>query len=196
MDQPNDAGERIPDGPIHEFFELSYAQYLAIPRTFLQSMPLDWQEQFVECLRELDNAFDWRPPDGTQYRVTLHMVYPEHADEPMGYWGPEIDDPFADYERGRRRIVSGTVTSRTTDIPASEMTLWQLHYVYRDGSGRGAFEHGTRDWIWQFDRASFATCEDYLAALDKIKEDHPLPEGAVPEMVRRDNKHFLLAAAD
>ena len=36
--------------PIHEFFELSYAHYLVLPRSLLQSMPVEWQKRFVECL--------------------------------------------------------------------------------------------------------------------------------------------------
>lgn len=83
----------IQDGAIHDWFELTYAQYLTIPRTALQSMPLKWQERFVKCLEELDNSIDWRP---------------KHA----CYWcflkdnktGRFIDDPLADYERGRRRL--------------------------------------------------------------------------------------------
>lgn len=39
--------------PIHEWFELSYAQYLTIPRSVLQSMPQEWQDRFVKCLEEL-----------------------------------------------------------------------------------------------------------------------------------------------
>ncbi len=46
------------DGPVHEFFGLSYANYLVVPRTLMQSMPLDWQDAIVACLRALDEAFD------------------------------------------------------------------------------------------------------------------------------------------
>ena len=57
------------DGPIHEYFELSYADHLVKNRTLLQSMPLWWQEQFVPLLRQLDEAFEHvEKPKG--YRVT------------------------------------------------------------------------------------------------------------------------------
>jgi hypothetical protein len=46
------------DGPIHEYFELTYADHLVKNRTLLQSMPLEWQEPFVALLRQLDDAFD------------------------------------------------------------------------------------------------------------------------------------------
>jgi len=48
------------DTPIHDWFGLTYAQYLAIPRSILQSMPIDWQEKFVACLEQLDEQFEWR----------------------------------------------------------------------------------------------------------------------------------------
>lgn len=42
---------------IHAYFSLSYANYLVLPRTFLQSMPDEWQARFVAMLGELDQAF-------------------------------------------------------------------------------------------------------------------------------------------
>ena len=82
----------LDDEPIHRWFELSYAQYLTVPRSVLQSMPIEWQRRFVQCLEELDDAIDWRPTSGF-YRVQL-----KDSD------GRYARDPFQDYERGRRRI--------------------------------------------------------------------------------------------
>ena len=39
--------------PIHEWFELSYSNYLVVQRVILQSMSLEWQKRFVKCLDEL-----------------------------------------------------------------------------------------------------------------------------------------------
>lgn len=78
--------------PIHEWFELTYAQYLTIPRSVLQSMPAEWQGRFVECLRQLDSEIDWRPREG-RYWVELRDGK-----------GRFVSDPFKDYERGRRMI--------------------------------------------------------------------------------------------
>jgi GAF domain-containing protein len=47
-----------PDGPVHEFFGLSYSNYLVLHRTLMQSMSLEWQERMVACLQELNQAFD------------------------------------------------------------------------------------------------------------------------------------------
>ena len=58
------------DGPVHLWFELSYAQYLTVPRLALQSMPLGWQVRFARCLQELDEKLEWRPTEG-RYWVKL-----------------------------------------------------------------------------------------------------------------------------
>lgn len=42
---------------IGAWFGLSYANYLVVPRTVLQSMPDEWQERFVACLQEIDGTF-------------------------------------------------------------------------------------------------------------------------------------------
>lgn len=85
-------GAELFDEPIHEWFELSYAQYLTIPRSVLQSMPKEWQDRFVKCLEELDEKIDWRPQEGC-YWVKL-------KDDKGRY----MRDPLMDYERGRRRV--------------------------------------------------------------------------------------------
>ncbi|MGW4803045.1 hypothetical protein [Kitasatospora sp. NPDC004272] len=57
------------DGPIQDHFGLSYANYLVLPRTLLQSMPIEWQQRFVDCLGELDAAFQ-HVPQAEAYEVT------------------------------------------------------------------------------------------------------------------------------
>lgn len=69
---------RAPDGPIHGFFGLSYANYLVVPRAVLQSMPLEWQERFVACLRELGHTFDGVVDDEPIYDVRVLARAPEH----------------------------------------------------------------------------------------------------------------------
>ncbi len=49
----NDNGDK---DYIHQWFGLSYANYLTLPRSILQSMPEEWQKRFVECLYELDSV--------------------------------------------------------------------------------------------------------------------------------------------
>lgn len=83
---------------VHEWFELSYAQYLTIPRSVLQSMPDEWQERFVACLKELDETIDWRPESGSRYFVDLRIIKDD------GGRGVRVHDPLMDYQRGRRRV--------------------------------------------------------------------------------------------
>jgi hypothetical protein len=56
-DRPYPPDGRL-DGPVHQHFGLSYANYLVLPRTLLQSMPEAWQARFVAMLGELAEAFD------------------------------------------------------------------------------------------------------------------------------------------
>lgn len=56
--------------PIHLWFELSYAQYLTVPRSVMQAMPVEWQRKIAILLSEMDNTIDWRPKQG-RYWVTL-----------------------------------------------------------------------------------------------------------------------------
>lgn len=103
--RPSPTEASLDGEPIHAWFELTYAEYLTIPRSVLQSMPVEWQRRFVQCLEQLDEAFDWRPADDKVYRCTLHKPNEEHSEHsPTRYWGRALDDPLGDYERGRRRI--------------------------------------------------------------------------------------------
>jgi hypothetical protein len=53
---------------IHRHFSLSYANYLVLPRTLLQSMPDEWQARFVGLLDDLNDAFQ-HVPQAEGYKV-------------------------------------------------------------------------------------------------------------------------------
>ena len=95
--------EELEKRDIHTFFELTYAQYLAIPRSVLQSMPEEWQHKFVELLDELWDK-DWFSllPKNTTYKVELREEKYNLNGEFK--WGKQVDDPLANYERGRRKV--------------------------------------------------------------------------------------------
>jgi len=94
---PEEIATEIYPEAIHGYFELTYAQYLTIPRTALQSMPADWQRRFVACLRELDESFDWKPRHGNQFWILMRGA---------GHFIKLADhEPFMDYQRGRRRVL-------------------------------------------------------------------------------------------
>lgn len=115
---------------IHLYFGLSYANYLVLHRTLLQSMPLEWQHRFVAMLQEFDAAFEhvekppgynvipceWREPwelDTKQLKALGWKV-----DRQGRYYDPEgnevdarrdavpvpVMDPVPHYWRGRARI--------------------------------------------------------------------------------------------
>lgn len=85
--------EHLQSEPIHTWFELSYAQYLTIPRSILQSMPLEWQQVFAALLYQLDCQANWRPQHGKCYWCFLRDTN-----------GRFMHDPLGDYERGRRLL--------------------------------------------------------------------------------------------
>jgi hypothetical protein len=89
-----------PAGAVHAHFGLSYANYLVLPRTLMQSMPVGWQERMVAVLDELDDAFR-HVPQAEAYKV-------EAATESEGFEGevslvPAVD-PVPHYNRGRTYV--------------------------------------------------------------------------------------------
>lgn len=78
--------------PIHTWFELTYANYLCLPRSVLQSMPVEWQRSFTALLREMSALYaglDW-----PSYRVSA-------VDQSTGRF---IQDPIPHYNRGRTHV--------------------------------------------------------------------------------------------
>lgn len=78
--------------PIYHWFGLSYANYLVLPRSILQSAPANLQKKIVECLEELDQVFDF-----SQYNLEYEVKQRDNK-------GRYKEDPLSDYERGRRVI--------------------------------------------------------------------------------------------
>jgi hypothetical protein len=76
------ADEDTLDEPINEWFELSYAQYLTVPRLVMQSMPLKWQYRMAALLQEMDETFNWRPKQG-RYWVQLRDAHGHFSQDPL-----------------------------------------------------------------------------------------------------------------
>jgi len=106
---------RVTDGPIHEWFSLSYCNYQVIPRTLMQSMPTEWQERMAACLSELQDAFS-HIPQAEVYDVhaaTEHIVHEMTAAElkqagiTEDWYGGEIYQgdvfPSAEYDEWRAK---------------------------------------------------------------------------------------------
>jgi hypothetical protein len=74
---------------VHTWFELTYANYLVLPRTLLQSMPDWWQAEFVKMLETLREGF-------------AHLEHaPGYSVQARGAGGRFIKDPTPHYNRGR-----------------------------------------------------------------------------------------------
>ncbi len=56
------AGDQRDDGPMHYWFSLSYSSFLVVPRTIIQSMPVEWQERLLALINEANEA-----TRGTEY---------------------------------------------------------------------------------------------------------------------------------
>lgn len=75
---------------VHDFFGLTYASYLTVPRSVLQSMPAVWQHKFSLLMDELTDLYGGYDMD---YRVNA-----------VDSRGKFKSDPLRNYERGRRRV--------------------------------------------------------------------------------------------
>jgi hypothetical protein len=92
------ACEDIPDAPIHDYFALSYARYLVVPRSVLQSMPARWQADLVELLTQMEERcetggiklppYSVRPPPPSTASPAEFLMYE---------W-------LKEYDRGRRNV--------------------------------------------------------------------------------------------
>lgn len=112
---------------IHLHFGLSYANYLVLPRTLLQSMPDEWQTQFVALLNQMADAFR-HVPQAEHYRVeaaTEHIVN-EMSEEQLKQAGI-----YADWYRGE---------TPPGGLTLAEIEQWQDEHedpqgpvYYRDG---------------------------------------------------------------
>lgn len=67
--------------PIHSYFGLSYSNYQVMPRTLLQSMPVDWQRDFVKLLEQYDKAFAHVKQADCYQVLPAEDVYLEEASE-------------------------------------------------------------------------------------------------------------------
>jgi hypothetical protein len=83
-----DWDDDVDEMDVHTWFGLSYASYLTINRSLLQSMPDEWQDRFVRCLTELQRHFGY--PD--------EPIYTVYCRDRLGRF---IKDPIPHYNRGR-----------------------------------------------------------------------------------------------
>lgn len=123
------------DGAVNEYFGLSYARWLVVPRVIMQAMPLKWQKEMVALLNEMNNTYDWDsgnvnyevmargddgklttlPPDLCEYRRPNGMFLkrikqkPTNGLCPICYWDYKTD------EERNNLIRYGTKWTRVTN---------------------------------------------------------------------------------
>ena len=73
------------DGPMHTWFNLSYAAYMVLPRTIIQEMPVDWQERMVRLMDEADAKYGDQVIENN-YVVQLRGDNGRFKDDPLRYY--------------------------------------------------------------------------------------------------------------
>jgi hypothetical protein len=102
---------------VHAYMGLSYANYLVLHRSVLQSMPDDWQRAFVALLEEADQAIERHGIDTPQHGFDVHAVNLD---------GDYIPDPVPHYNRGRTRLFD-TKPGRPERCPRCDSPSPHLH---------------------------------------------------------------------
>ena len=127
--------------PIHEFFGLSYANYLTIPRCVLQSMPIEWQERFCEMLNEINECIEWGHED-CDYKVLL--VKQEDYDDEFEFTvhrnGKEEFPHDDDYSQYRRNYLPLLKIPSTTKIYYFGCIREAGHYLFGPGLGENVIK--------------------------------------------------------
>jgi hypothetical protein len=99
------ANVRPDDGAqaVHNWFELTYAQFLVLPRVVMSEMPGEWQTKMVELLDELGETFDYWPRNDEMFyvRVGKEVQWP-YEDDDGNPLEPVLSDPPEDLCNYRR----------------------------------------------------------------------------------------------
>lgn len=97
---------------IHDWFELTYGQFLVVPRVIMSAMPEDWQERMVELLDQMDESFDYSPGRNLTYYVRVaeapEWPYEDSDGNPIEPVLHEPPEDLCNYRRpriGHRRKV-------------------------------------------------------------------------------------------
>lgn len=83
------------DGPIHCWFNLTYASYAVQPRSVLQSMPVPWQKRFVALMNEAEQmGYTW-PTVGREYSVQLRDDRGRFIRDPLRFYRRAFIEPLS-----------------------------------------------------------------------------------------------------
>ena len=84
--------------PMHDWFSLSYASYLVIPRTILQSCTPENQQRLVDALDAIYDETQANMEEQWPHEAVIEVKLKDSAT------GRYRKDDLADYQRGRRRL--------------------------------------------------------------------------------------------
>jgi hypothetical protein len=82
-----------PDTDIHTWFSLTYANYLVLPRSLLQSLPEEMQYRLTEVLDEIGDL-----------ALANDVPFPDYRVQTVDDRGRYMRDPVPHYNRGRTKI--------------------------------------------------------------------------------------------
>lgn len=156
---PEEPHERT-DGPVHTWFSLSYANFLVWHRAHMQSMPLEWQERFVDLAEEMEAA------------------YPDHA--AVDYEVATVDRNYVGELTGAQMCQLGiTRASDDEDENSEEWAADDPRWgVYYDRDGRELTGHDyvgipAPDPVPHYRHAYLPPDEAGIAAHRQFRAEHP-----------------------
>lgn len=83
-------------GDMHSWFSLSYANYLVLPRSLIQEMPIGWQRRMVKLLEEVSETFDLSKAPGGLANYAVQV---------RGARGKFVEDPLAAYRHPDLKLI-------------------------------------------------------------------------------------------
>lgn len=84
---------------MEQFWSISRAEYLTVPRSIIQLMPIEWQNKMARLMEEMNDAINWHPEGENNYWVQLGTQHFEDEDDGEGRI-ISIPDPLQEYRHG------------------------------------------------------------------------------------------------
>ncbi len=84
---------------MEQFWSISRAEYLTVPRSIIQLMPVEWQNKMGRLMEEMDDAIDWHPEGENHYWVELGTRHFEDESDSEGRI-ISMPDPLKEYRHG------------------------------------------------------------------------------------------------
>jgi len=75
-----------------EWFGLSYASWLTIPRVLMHEMPDEWQDKMTDLIEEYQRTFPNQPNLGTRVQITKDGKLTKTPSWLINYRHPEYDE--------------------------------------------------------------------------------------------------------